>query len=62
MSGYMYVPYRPNDTAMASAVSVPWIRRDLPQMCFEQVAPVQWKDCTHPEYLLFQGFLYFSPA
>ena len=36
MSGH--VPYRPTDTAVASAASATWIRRDLPRMCLEQVS------------------------
>ena len=42
MSGH--VPYRPTDTAVASAACACWIRRDLPQMRFEQVS--EYSTCT----------------
>ena len=65
MSGH--VPYSPTDTAVASVASVSRIRRDLLQICFEQVS--EYSACTVEGLhtltkILFQGFLqslYFSP-
>ena len=57
MSGH--VTYRPTDTAVASATSVSWIRRDLPRMRFELVS--EYSACTveRPTKNLFLGFLQF---
>ena len=60
MSGH--VTYRPTDTAVASATSVSWIRRDLPRMRFELVS--EYSACTVERLhastkILFLGFLQF---
>ena len=55
MSGY--VPYRLTDTAMASAASVFWIRRDLPRMCLKQVSEYSaCEDCTHRQNSCSKAF------
>ena len=66
MSGH--VIHSPTDTAVASATSVFWIRRDLPRMRFELVS--EYSACTverlHAStkflFLSFLHFLYSSPA
>ena len=55
MSGH--VPYRLTDTAMASAASVFWIRRDLPRMRFKQVSEYSaCEDCTHRQNSCSKAF------